>query len=125
MKNSWKFTKTVVLGNEFTEATGNKYMVVSQTPFLDKSGKIGIKGTTLSLMIMEDHTDYGIDKITGEPRDNNQFETFDVTILNGETHLPLVKGDYISLQDFDEENSYSMNYNIVMRFLDYKKIEKE
>lgn len=125
LKNTWKFTKTVVLGDEFTEATGNRYMVVSQAPFLDKNGKIGIQGTTLSLMVLEDSTDYGVDRSTGEPRDTNKFETFDVTILNGETHLPIIKGDYISLEGFDLEHSYAMNYSLVMRFLDYKKIDKE
>lgn len=123
IKNIYKFTKNTFLAKEFLEATGNAYRVVSQAPYMDKKGNVGTRGTTLTLMILQDSTDYGVDKNTGEQRDNNVFETFDVTILNGETHLDLKKGDNIALKDFDPDHSYVMDYSLILRFKGYVKLE--
>lgn len=116
MKNVWKYTKNIFLVDDFLKATGNHYRVVSQKPYLDKKGTIGKKGVTLTLMILEDNTDYGVDKTTGIERDNNIFETFDATILTGDIHLEVKKGDLVSLIGFRGEYSYVLNYDLILRF---------
>ena len=116
MKNAFRFTKTVILADVFLKNTGNRYMVVAQAPYLDEKGKIGSVGTILTLMIQEDSTDYGIDKNTQRARDNNVYETFDVTILNGRTHLDVQKGDFVGLDGFDEDHSYFIDNNLILRF---------
>lgn len=123
MKNMFIFTKTLFNADAFLEATDNKYRFVAQKPYYDKSGKTGIQGTTLTLSILVDHADYGVDKNTGEQRDNNQYENFDVTILNGQTHLDLKKGDIVALKDYDSEHSHVVNFDIIMRFKGYEKLK--
>lgn len=125
IKNIGKYTQTIFKADVFAKATGNHYRVVSQAPYLDKKGKAGIQGTMLTLMVIEDSMDYGVDKNTGLPRDNNVMETFDVTILNGQTHLDLKKGDEIALKDYDPEHSYVMDYSLILRYKGYTKIEKK
>lgn len=123
MKNINKFVKTVIDMDTFLKNTGNKYKVVSQNPFMDNSGKAGSKGTTFTLLILEDSTDYGIDKRTGIQKDNNVFETFDVTILDGTTrHITLKKGDLVSLEGFIPELSYAIDFNLILRFRTIRKI---
>lgn len=123
MKNTFRFTKTIFMYELFALVTGNEYRVVSQAPYLDKKGTCGCQGTTLTLMILHDSMDYGVDKNTGAKRDNNIFETFDVTILNGQTHLDLQKGDLIALKDYDPDHSYVMNFDLILRYKGYTKLE--
>lgn len=122
MKNAFRFTKTVIRADVFLKNTENRYMVVAQAPYLDKKAKIGSVGTILTLMITKDSTDYGIDKNTQRPRENNVYETFDVTILNGKTHLDVQKGDFVALDGFDEDHSYFIDNNLILRFKDCHKL---
>lgn len=124
MKYSNTYVETRFDVATFKKDTDNKYRVVSQRPYLDTSGKAGIKGTSVTLMILEDHADHGNNKETGLPNDSNVFETFDVTILNGQTSLPVKKGDLIALGDYDAEHSYIIDaFNLILRFKSYSKIE--
>lgn len=123
MKNIYLLVKKTFDVDTFLKATRNKYRVVSQTPYMDKKGTAGTRGTTLTLMILEDSLDYGVDKNTGLPRDNNVYETFDVTILNGQTHADLKKGDLVALVDYDPDHSYVMDYSVILRFKGYTKLE--
>jgi hypothetical protein len=125
MKNTWKFTQTLFDAQTFLANTGNHYRVVAQQPYLDRKGTAGCKGTVLTLTILEDSTDYGADKETGVKRDNNQFENFDVTILNGQIHQDLVKGDFISLEGYDQENSYVVGFDLILRFKGFRKENKK
>ena len=123
ISNSFKYTKTVFLIKDFMSNTGNKYRVVSQSPYLDKNKKIGKQGVNLTLMILEDSGDYGVDKTTGRKRDTNQFNTFDVTVLTGNTYAEdLAKGDIISLLDYDAEHSFVVDMNCILRFNGYRKL---
>ena len=64
---------------------------------------------------MKDDMDYGIDK-SGNPRENNVYQNFDVTILNRNHEVK--KGDYVRLLDFDEEHSYVLGFDLLLRFQD-------
>lgn len=121
MFNSMSYTKTFFDANKFLANTKNKYRVVGQKPYLDKSGKAGKQGVTLTLQIVEDVGDYGLDK-EGNKRPTNLFENFEATILNGQTKMDLNKGDYVSLGEFDQEHSYVINYDVILRFRSCKKV---
>ena len=81
-------------------------------------------GVIVTLLILDDKTDYGVDKRTGKPRESNALETFEATILTGETTIDLTKGDLVSLQDFDMANSYVIGFDLIMRFRGIKKIKE-
>ena len=70
-------------------------------------------GYTLTLQIMQDNFDYGTDK-NGNPRENNVLQNFDATVLT--RHTPIKKGDKIRLLDFDEEHSYVIGFNLLLRY---------
>ena len=121
--NSFIYTKTIFQMDEFMKNTGGKFRVVSQAPYLDKNGKIGKKGINLTLMILQDSGDYGVDKNTGRKRDTNALNTFDVTILTGNTYAEdLHKGDFIELVGYDPEHSYVVDRDCILRFNGYKKL---
>lgn len=124
LKNTFALTKTTFENDIFLKNTGNVFKYVSQRPYLDKNGRCGVQGTTLTLMVIHDDTDYGYDKETGEVRDNNVFETFDVTILNGKTHENLNKGDNITLLDYDAEHSYVIGFDLILRYKSYELVEE-
>lgn len=112
--NSFKFTKTVFECDKFLSATHNQYRVASVRPYVDKKGVLP-DGYNLTLTILKDDFDYGIDK-NGNPRENNVYQNFDVTILNRNHEVK--KGDYVRLLDFDEEHSYVLGFDLLLRFQD-------
>lgn len=112
------FIRTVILIDVLLNGTGNTYKVVSVRPYSDKKGVLP-DGYVLTLKVLSDKIDYGHDK-DGIPRENNVDQNFDVTILA--KHTPLKKGDYVALKDFDEEHSYAIGFDLILRFRDYKKI---
>lgn len=114
--NSWVFKRTIIDINKFLTATGNQFKVISSKPYSDKKGKLE-DGFTYTLTILKDDLDYGCDK-NGEHRDNNVGQNFDVTILNRNRRA--VKGDIIRLKDFDEENSFALDFSFILRFKDYE-----
>lgn len=117
--NPWKFTKTMFDDRVFLEATGNEFLFVSQKPYQSKKNPED-KGSTLTLSIMHDSMDYGVDK-NGNKRDNNVLNTFDVTVLNGQPEVPFKKGDKVSLTGFIPEKSYVIGFDLLLRFRDVKK----
>lgn len=121
MKGTYIYTKTTVLGEKFLQNTGNKYRVVGQRPYHDKKGELP-DGVVLTLLILEDTGDYGVDKNTGKPRENNELVNFDAYVLNGKDYLDLKKGDLVELIDFDEELSFAIGFDLIMRFKDVRKI---
>ena len=121
MINTFKFTKTLVLGEEFLAATGNRYEYVTQRPYHDKKNILS-NGVVLTLRILEDKADYGVDKNTNKARPSNKGQNFDATILNGKTELPLDFGDIVSLEGFDEENSFAVGFDLIMRFKGVKRL---
>lgn len=121
LQNSWAFTQTIFVADKFLKATRNKFLFVSAKPYQSKKNPED-KGITCTLSIMYDDMDYGVDKKTGQKRDNNVLNTFDVTILNGKPEVPFKKGDKVSLAGFISEKSYVIGFDVLLRFRDIKKV---
>jgi hypothetical protein len=119
--NSYQFVHTVIDWEKFAQATKNQYRVVTSRPYSDKKGILP-NGYTVTLMVMKDDFDYGVDK-NGNARESNLYNTFDVTVLS--RHTPLKKGDVISLVDFVQEHSYALNFDLILRFKDYKILQPQ
>lgn len=119
IQNSWFFTKTLFDAGLFLKVTGNEFMFVSAKPYQSKKNPED-KGTTLTLSIIHDNADYGVDK-NGHKRDNNVLNTFEVTILNGQPEVPLKKGEKVSLVGFIPEKSYVIGFDLLLRFKDVRK----
>lgn len=119
IQNSWVYTQNQFLEKKFLKATRNEYQLVSQKSYLSKKNPED-KGVTLTLLITHDDMDYGVDK-NGRKRDNNVLNTFEVTILNGQTEVPFKKGDKVSLVDFIPEKSYVIGFDLLLRFRDIRK----
>ena len=117
--NTWFFTKTIINWDAIAQATHNQYRVVSCRPYVDKK-QILPEGITLTLQVLYDDFDYGNDK-QGVPRENNIFQTFDVTVLNKNHNIK--KGDYISLIGFDAEHSFAIGFDMLLRFKDLKVLQ--
>lgn len=121
IQNSWVYTQTQLDVKKFLEAMGNEFQFVSQKPYQSKKNPDD-KGVTLTLLITHDSMDYGVDK-NGRKRDNNVLNTFDVTILNGQSEVPFKKGEKVSLVGFIPEKSYVIGFDLLLRFRDVKKVE--
>ena len=119
LSNIHALTRTVILMDKFLTGTGNCYKVVSARPYTDKKGVLS-DGYMLTLKVLDDTIDYGFDK-DGNTRENNVDQNFDVTVLA--KHTPLQKGDYVALKDFDEEHSFAIGFDLILRFKDYAKLD--
>lgn len=114
MINTFIYTKPQVLGELFLENTNNIFEYICHRPYHDKRGQLP-DGVVVTLHILEDHGNYGVDKASGKPRLTNRGQNFNATIL-GVTELDFEQGDHVRLLDFDEENSFAINFDIIMRF---------
>lgn len=114
IQNPWVFTQTTFDIEKFLKVTRNEFQLVSQRSFTSKKNP-NEKGTLLTLLIIHDDHDYGVDK-NGNKRDNNVLNTFDVTILNGETSIPFRKGEKVALGNFLPEKSYVIGFDLILRF---------
>lgn len=114
--NNWCFTRTIIDWDKFADATYNHYRVVSVRPFVDKKGLLS-DGYLLTLMVLQDDYDYGMDK-KNQPRENNQYQNFEVTVLSRTYNVK--KGDDIRLLDFDEEHSFVVGFDLILRFKDFE-----
>ena len=112
--NPWVYTRTAFDIETFKKATRNQYQFVGQKPYQSKKHPED-KGTTATLLIMYDDKDYGVDK-NGNKRDNNVLNTFEVTILNGETALPFKKGETVSLGNLIPEKTFVIGFDLLLRF---------
>jgi len=121
LTNIWKFTKTVIDWDLIAKSTHNKYQVVSVRKYVDKKGLLA-DGYILTLMILIDDFDYGFDK-SGQPRENNLFQNFDVTVLTRKCNVK--KGDIVRLLNYDAEHSYAIGYDLLMRFKDFEVIQQQ
>lgn len=119
IQNSWVYTQTRFDAEKFLKATQNIFLFVSAKPYQSKKAPED-KGATLTLSILHDSMDYGVDK-NGAKRDNNVLNTFDVTILNGKSEVPFKKGEKVSLVGFIPEKSYVIGFDLLLRFSDVKK----
>lgn len=90
--NTFVYTRTVIDWDKMAEALHNQFRVVSSRLYADKKGILP-EGVTLTLTVLKDDFDYGIDKKNGKPRENNLYQNFDVTVLN--RNHDFKKGDVI------------------------------
>ncbi len=120
ISNQWFFTKTIIEWDKFAEATKNQFRVVSVKEYTDKKGELK-DGLNLTLQVIYDQFDYGVDK-NGKQREDNLFHNFNVTVLNRNHNVE--KGDIISLLDFDKEHSFVISFDMILRFNDLKILQK-
>lgn len=119
LQNAWKYSETRFNAENFLKMTRNIYQFVGQKSFASKKHPED-KGVTVTLLILHDDMDYGVDK-NGNKRDNNVLNTFDVTILNGQDTVPFRKGDKVSLGGFIADKSYVIGYDVLLRFAEIRK----
>lgn len=118
LSNAYMFQKTLIEWETMEKAFRNQFRVVSARPYTDKKGILP-EGYNLTLMVLHDDFDYGVDK-NGVKRENNTFQNFDVTVLSRKAAVK--KGDMIRLMDFDPDHSYVIGYDMLLRFKDYELI---
>ncbi|WP_026524149.1 hypothetical protein [Butyrivibrio sp. MB2005] len=119
LQNLYKFARTVIDADKLLEAFHNEMLVVACRDYSDKKGVLK-DGKTLTLQVLYDDTDYGINKKTGKPIQDNVMQNFDVTVLGCDTDFQ--RGDKVALFDFDEEHSYYIDNNLILRFNSCKKL---
>ena len=114
------YVRTVINWDDMNRDWGGSYTFVSQRAYKGKPEAGLAPGATVTLQIMTDAHDHGVDK-SGRPRDNNALETFSVTVVGCSYPLPLSNGDRVQLEGFIPEASYYIDYSPILRF---QKIEK-
>lgn len=124
LQNSWFFSQTSFNDAKFKSVTNNQFRLVSQHPYASKKNPQDI-GVALTLQVVKDTADYGVDKKTGMKRENNVLNTFDVTILNGVQRLDAQKGDVIRLGDMIVEKTFIIGFNLILRYKDVQVIKRD
>lgn len=119
--NPYHYAHTVIDGDKMLKDHGNHYRLIGQKPYKGKPEKGLAAGTTVTLQVMEDHADPGIDKKTGQPKENNMLQVFDATIVGANFPLPYTKGDEISLGGFMPEASFYIDFHLILRFTEIRK----
>ncbi len=123
MVNASPYVKTLIDWAGMDKDWGHTYMLVSQRPYKGKPEAGLAPGATVTLQIMQDAHDYGVDK-SGRPRDNNALETFSVTIVGCSYPLPFTKGDKVKLDGFMPDASYYIDYSLILRFSHIEKVQQ-
>ena len=129
MNNQNTFVKTVIMNEKLERVTGNRFRVLATKPYAGK-GDLP-PGVTVDLLIQEDNAPegfYGVKADGITPREGVLYQNMRVTIANGEpakTLADLKAGDEIRLLDFDQEHSYYIDFNLILRYRNYEKISKE
>ena len=119
LKNVFCFSHTVFEAEKFLSATHNKYKIVSVRPYVDKKGVLP-EGYSVEMKVLVDDYDYGLNK-DGQPREDNVDNNFEVIIHSRK--IPLKKGDYVRLLDFDEEHSMVIGFDTILRFRSCEKLQ--
>lgn len=115
MENPWVYKREIILGDEILKSFRNIFEVVTVKKFASKSGKLP-PALKLTLRVLYDDKDYGIDKETGEKRTDNVGQNIDVFVLN--MNHDVKRGDYVSLKGFDVETSFIQKFTFWMFFKD-------
>lgn len=117
------YTRTQVLVDQFLKDTENIYEFVSQRPYAGKPGKLP-EGVILTLKIIKDNHDHGVDPATGLQRENNEEENFEAYVCCGQKHLSLMKKDLVKLVNPIQEHCWYINYSPILRFESVEKYKK-
>ena len=124
MLNISPYVRTVINWDAMDRDWGGSYTFVSQRTYKGKPEAGLAPGATVTLQIISDAHDHGVDK-SGRPRDNNALETFSVTVVGCSYPLPLSKGDRVQLEGFIPEASYYIDYSPILRFRAIKKLQQQ
>ena len=123
MLNASPYIKTLIDWEGMDKDWGGSFIFVSQRPYKGKPEAGLGPGTTVTLQIMQDAHDHGVDK-SGRPRDNNTLETFSATIVGCLYPLPFAKGDKVRLSGFMADSSYFIDYSLILRFSSIEKVQQ-
>lgn len=110
IKNAYRYITQLFNWKQFLKDTGNNFTFTGQRP---SHGKVA--GVIVTLQMNEDNSDPIIDRETGEIKENNYLEVIEVTIVDATYPLAFTKGDKVSLDDFRQDLSYYIKYNLVLR----------
>ena len=117
------YIKTLIDWEGMDKDWGGSYIFVSQRPYKGKPEAGLAPGATVTLQIVQDDHDHGVDK-AGRPRDNNALETFSATIVGCTYPLPLQKGDKVKLGGFLADASYYIDFSLILRFNSIEKAQQ-
>lgn len=123
IQDGYRYTKTVVNADQMLKDFSNQFRFVSQKKYNGNPDKGLAAGATVTLQIIHDNSAPVIDKKTGQPKENNVFQTFDATIVGMSYPLPISKGDFVSLGGFLPDKSYYIDFNFILRFSTIKKLQ--
>lgn len=117
------YVRTLINWEGMDKDWGGSYVFVSQRPYKGKPEAGLAPGATVTLQIMQDAHDHGVDK-SGRQRDNNALETFSATIVGYTYPLPFSKGDKVKLGGFLPDASYYIDYSLILRFNSIEKAQQ-
>ncbi|MCH4009641.1 hypothetical protein [Companilactobacillus sp.] len=121
LTNAFEFSKTEIDYQKLLNGFHNQFRLVSQRPYQSRKVE-NDNGVILTLQVIKDDIDYGIDKKTSRKRDSNLFNTFDVTILNHKDYIPIKKGEYVALKNFIPDKSFAIGFDLILRFEEVVKL---
>ena len=117
------YIRTVIDWDSMACDWGGSFIFVSQRPYKGKTEAGLAPGATVTLQIVKDAHDHGVDK-SGRPRDNNALETFSATIVGCTYPLPFAKGDKVKLDGFLPDSSYYIDFSLILRFSSIEKAQQ-
>ena len=117
------YVRTVIDWTAMDKDWGGSYTFVSQRPYIGKAEASLAPGATVTLQIMQDAHDHGVDK-AGRQRDNNALEVFSATIVGCTYPLPFAKGDKVKLGGFMPDASYFIDFSLILRFSSIEKAQQ-
>lgn len=124
MLRATRYVEQVLHIEQMLQDFGNRFMVISSKEYKGKVESGIPAGTTFTLQVMEDKSQPILDKKTNKPVENNRFETFQATIPGLKYPTNIEKGDFVSLGKFLPDISYYIDYNLILRFGEIKKLVK-
>ena len=116
------YVRTVIDWTAMDKDWGGSYTFVSQRPYKGNPEAGLAPGATVTLQIMQDAHDHGVDK-SGRQRDNNTLEVFTATIVGCTYPLPFGKGDKVKLGGFLPDASYYIDFSLILRFSSIEKVQ--
>lgn len=129
MNNAGKFAHTVIDADLLAKITGNRYMVLSINPY---NGKKDVpEGVNITALIEEDNAPdgfYGTKADGLTPREGVKYQNISFTLLTGNTIQTMKEihvGDEIAVFELDQQHSYFIDFNLILRFKRYKKLDKK
>lgn len=124
MFKGYRYVKQVIDMDKMLKDFHNTFLVVSSKQFKGSEKQNLPAGTSFTLQVMKDDSEPVYDK-NGRLEDNNQFETFEVSIPGLSYPSDIVRGDKVRLGNFLPEVSMYFNYTMFLRFDSISKIQSK